>query len=198
MPRQRDPGRRDELEASLVDHVLAHGLADLSLRGVAAALGISTYPLAYHFGSKEGVVATALAGAEERQRAMVAEWAAEPGGDLADLLRRYWAWASRDEALPFFRLFFEVAGLALRRPERFPGFLGRAWQPWLDLLRDLARQRGLSDEDATAAAALAASVASGAMLGLLATGDRAMAQRTINLAADHLAAMFPVSGNQNR
>jgi hypothetical protein len=63
---------------------------------------------------------------------MVAEWAtADPGGGLAGVLRRYWAWASRDEALPFFRLFFEVHGLALRQPERFPGFLDRAWRPWL-------------------------------------------------------------------
>ena len=190
MPRQRDPGRREELEAALVDHVLAHGLADLSLRGAAAALGVSTFPLVYHFGSKEGLVAAALAGAEERQRAMVAAWAAaDPGGDLGGVLRRYWAWASRDEALPFFRLLFEVYGLALRQPDRFPGFLERAWQPWLGLLRDIALARGVPDEDAAAAAALAASVATGAMLGLLTTGDRAAAQPTIDLAAGCLSAL---------
>ena len=190
MPRQRDPGRREELEAALVDHVLAHGLADLSLRGVAAALGVSTFPLVYHFGSKEGLVAAALAGAEERQRAMVAGWAtADPGGGLAGVLRRYWAWASRDEALPFFRLFFEVHGLALRQPERFPGFLDRAWRPWLGLLRGLALDGGLPEADAEADASFVASVATGAMLGLLTTGDRAAAQRTIDLAAGCLDAL---------
>jgi AcrR family transcriptional regulator len=65
MPRRPDPDRREELEEALVDYVLAHGISNLSLRPLAEALGVSTYSLVYHFGSKDGVVEAILARVEE-------------------------------------------------------------------------------------------------------------------------------------
>ena len=185
MPRPKDPGRREELVDALVDHLLAGGAADLSLRGAAAALGISTFPLTYHFGSKEGLMAAALAGHEARLQAMVMAWvASEPGGDPGALVRRFWAWVSREELLPSFRLFFEVWGLALQRPDRYPGVLEAAWAPWVALLRRIALESGVPANEADAVAGLGVAASTGAMLGLLTTGDQAGADRTIALAAD--------------
>ena len=48
-----DTSPRERLLAKAVDHVAAHGVADLSLRALAAALGTSHRMLLYHFGSKE-------------------------------------------------------------------------------------------------------------------------------------------------
>ena len=48
---------RDRLLSALVEYAAAHGLADASLRELAAAVGTSHRMLLYHFGSREGVVA---------------------------------------------------------------------------------------------------------------------------------------------
>src|SRR5437588_11165036 len=44
---------RDRLLDAAIDHVAQNGLGDLSLRGLAAALGTSHRMLIHHFGSKE-------------------------------------------------------------------------------------------------------------------------------------------------
>lgn len=47
---------RERLLAAAVEHVAAHGVGDLSLRRLAAALGTSHRMLVYHFGSREGLL----------------------------------------------------------------------------------------------------------------------------------------------
>lgn len=189
MPRRPEPGRREELEEALVEYVLAHGISDLSLRPLAEALGVSTYSLVYHFGSKEGVIAAVLARVEEQQRAMTAAWIGEldtpsPGA----VMRRYWqVWCLPDELAPYHRLFYEVYVLSLQQPGRFPGFPERGGaQPWLSFLRDSAIQSGLREADADLLAWLMASTVAGALLVLLGTGDKETATRTIEAAADFI------------
>ena len=201
MPRKPNPSRRDELEDALVDYALARGIADLSLRPLAEALGVSTYSLVYHFGSKEGVVAAVLARVEERERTMAAAWLDEPGTmSLGAIMLRYWnEWCLPNELAPYHRLFYEVVGLALQHPERFPAFLEREGaQPWLGFLREAARRSGVREGDADAIAWLMASTVSGALLVLLASGDKESATRAVEVAAqciDSLAveALLPSS-----
>src|SRR5215467_4319499 len=91
MPRRSNPERREELEDAAVEYVLAHGIGDLSLRPLADALGVSTYSLVYHFGSKEGLTAAVMARIEERERQMAAAWIGGPGSvSPAQVMRRYW------------------------------------------------------------------------------------------------------------
>src|SRR3954449_1129701 len=93
MPRASDPARRQALLAAAGDHVLEHGMADLSLRPLAAALGTSPRMLLYHFGSKEQLVADVLAAARIRQAKLTAAWSAQqPELSPAQLLRRFWSW----------------------------------------------------------------------------------------------------------
>jgi AcrR family transcriptional regulator len=187
MPRKPDPARREELEDKLVEYVLAHGISDLSLRPLAEALGVSTYSLVYHFGSKEGVIAAVLARAEEQQRAMTAAWIEELGAPSPGaIMRRYWqAWCLPDELAPYHRLFYEVYVLSLQQPGRFPGFPERGGaQPWLTFLRDSALRSGFREEDASILAWLMASTVGGALLVLLGTGDKETATRTVEAAAD--------------
>ncbi|MEX0343137.1 MAG: TetR/AcrR family transcriptional regulator [Erythrobacter sp.] len=51
---------RETLLPRLAAHVLAHGLADASLRPLARAAGTSDRMLIYHFGSKDALVAALL------------------------------------------------------------------------------------------------------------------------------------------
>jgi AcrR family transcriptional regulator len=172
----------------MVDYVLAHGIADLSLRPVADALGVSTYSLAYHFGSKDGLVAAVMTRIEERQRAMTRSWTEESGTvSPAAVMRRYWReWCLPDELAPYHRLFYEIYSLSLQQPGRFPGFLERGAIPWLADARDLCLRSGLPEGDADTVAWLMTSTVAGALLALLGTGDRESATRAVNAAADYI------------
>jgi AcrR family transcriptional regulator len=52
----------------IVDYILKHGLTDLTLRPLAAALCTSPRMLLYFFGSKERLMAEALSQASTRQQ----------------------------------------------------------------------------------------------------------------------------------
>jgi AcrR family transcriptional regulator len=189
VPRRPDPKRREALVEAVAGYVLQHGVADLSLRPVADALGVSTYSLVYHFGSKDGLIAAVVAHIEERQRAMAAGWAEEtqpvaPGA----VMRRYWhEWCLPEALAPYHRLFYEVYVLSLREPERFPGFLERGGaEPWLAYTRAVALRAGLTDAEADVVAWLMATTVAGALLALLGTGDREMSTRTVESVAEHL------------
>ena len=186
MPRRPNPDRAQELVEAIVAYVLANGVADLSLRDIAAALSISTYSLVYHFGSKQGMIAAVMARIEERQRELTRTWSAEPGGaGIAALMRRYWdEWCLPDELAPYHRLFYETYALTLQQPERFPGFLERGALPWLPSIRTLAQRSGLGDTDANLVAWWACSSVLGALFILLGTGDKDAATRTVYAAAD--------------
>ena len=59
---------RDVLLDKTMAHVAAHGMSDLSLRELAAAIGTSHRMLLYHFGSREGLVAAIVDAMESQQR----------------------------------------------------------------------------------------------------------------------------------
>src|SRR4051812_36605176 len=146
MPRPADPRRRAELLERAVDYAVEHGVADLTLRPLAASLGVQPNTLVHHFGSKEQLLSEILNGVRDRLRAMRGGLGHEPG---ADPLRATWSWTSDAARLPFFRFFFEAYGVALRHPERYGPFLDRVVADWLPegaevpATLELAVQRGL-------------------------------------------------------
>ncbi|MFD4404021.1 TetR/AcrR family transcriptional regulator [Nocardia sp. NPDC058499] len=60
MARPLDHAKRAELLDAVVRYIAEHGLADLSLRPLAAALGTSSRMLIYYFGTKEELLVQAL------------------------------------------------------------------------------------------------------------------------------------------
>ena len=159
MARPIDHVRRQELIDGAVDYAVAHGVADLSLRPLAAALGTQAPVLLHHFGSKEQLLAAMLNGVRDRLRAL--------GRDAEETSPRtglgaVWAWASDPAHAPFLRLFFECYGLALRHPDRYSQFLDAVVQDWLD-----QPMAAIDDTSAT----IAIAVTRGLLLDLLTTGD---------------------------
>jgi len=186
MPRTPDPERREALIDAIAEYVLTHGLAGMSLRPLATALGTSPRMLSYHFGSKEQLVAAALAAARARQAEASRAWLAQqPELEPAELLRRLWRW-QLDEQDAFLRLFFEVYGLALQDPARFPGFLDGAVADWLDFIGTLLRRAGLSAAPARTAATAVIAGYLGLLLDVLATKDRPRTRRALDLLLDTL------------
>src|SRR5919112_2498729 len=84
-------GARERLLAAAMEHVAEHGVGDLSLRGLAAALGTSHRMLIYHFGSREGLLIEVIRAVEEQQRAALTEMLRVDGGSSeADVMRASW------------------------------------------------------------------------------------------------------------
>src|SRR5689334_23332929 len=83
--------RREELLEAAYRYALEHGLADLSLRPLAAAIGSSPRVLLYLFGSKDGLIRELLARARADEVALLRS---APPGDLAATTRLIWDWIS--------------------------------------------------------------------------------------------------------
>jgi AcrR family transcriptional regulator len=194
MPRPPDPTRRAQLLRAVADYLLDNGLADMSLRPLARSLGTSPRILLYHFGSKDQLVASALAASRERQRAATEAWL-EQQPELAptELLRRFWGW-QLDGHQPFLRLFFEVYGLALQEEDRFPGFLDRAVADWLEFIGALLRRAGLTAAQAQTAATAVIAGYRGLLLDYLATGDRRRTERALDLLLTAVQAAYAPGG----
>src|SRR5438045_6471980 len=80
---------RDRLLAGAVDYVAEHGVGELSLRPLAAALGTSHRMLIYHFGSKEGLLVAVVREVERRQRETFAQLDVA-GATPVEAMRRMW------------------------------------------------------------------------------------------------------------
>ena len=143
------------------DYVLERGLADLSLRPLASALGTSTRMLLYDFGSKEQLVHEILAEIRRREESLL-------GAEVRSL-DDVWHWISAPEREPFLRLFFEIYVGALGSEEAEP-----LVRDWLEFLR--TSWRPPVDE---ATATLMVAVVRGLLLDRLATGDRERTDRAL-------------------
>jgi AcrR family transcriptional regulator len=165
--------RRAQLLDAALDHVAAHGIADLSLRGLGAAIGVSHRMLIHYFGSKEQLLVEIVRASERRQRDVLSRLHLEPGLAPVDVARLLWQQLADPRLAGQERLFFEICGHALRgRPEAVPVLEGLVTD-WLEPL--VAAEVGAGAEPATARnrARLGLATVRGLLLDLLATGDRA-------------------------
>jgi len=162
---------RERLLAAAVEYAAEHGLADLSLRTLAAALGTSHRMLIFHFGSKEGLLVEVVRAVEARQRALLAELRADP--DLGSLgqMQALWEHLTSPALWPYERLFFEVYAQGLLGKEPARRLLDEAVDAWLPPVVDMLTAQGVPPDEARAEARLALAVTRGLLLDLLATGD---------------------------
>jgi AcrR family transcriptional regulator len=146
------------------------GIAEMSLRELAAAIGTSHRMLLYHFGSRQGLLTAVSCAVEEGQRAEVAALITATAGDA----RLLWQHFSDPRLWPAERLFFELYGHALFGRPGTEGFLDNAIEPWVtEMAAALTREAGLDGKTARAEARLGVAVTRGLLLDLLATGDSA-------------------------
>jgi AcrR family transcriptional regulator len=175
--RPPDPRRREKTLAAATDYALQHGLAGLSLRPLAEALGTSTRMLLYDFGSKEELVMAILAEARRRESAMLAEAADSRAISRADLIRAIWNWASAPEQARFMRLFFEVYMQALPGSREYSE---QAQAMVTDWLSQFARIFSAEAADADSAeATLLIAVLRGLLLDQLNTADAPRTTRAL-------------------
>jgi len=181
------PRRPELLEAAYV-YALSNGLAGLSLRPLAAAIGSSPRVLLFLFGSKEGLIRALLARAREDELAYLGTLRGQPDDPgLAAAGRDVWAWLAAPAHHALLVLWTEgYARSLLGEPGPWAEFAAETVSDWLGLLaaRQAAGRRAtLAGEDERT---LLLAVLRGALLDLLATGDTARVTRAVEL---HLSSL---------
>lgn len=190
MARTADERRRAELLDRIVDYVMDSGLAELSLRPLAKAVGSSPRVLLYYFGSKDELVIEILVRAGERQRDVFAKLPKNPQS-YEDTMSAVWRIMSTPKQEPIFRLFFETYGLALQNRKKFARFLDRVVENWLAYLEAPALRDGYSRNDARAFATVMIAGFRGFLLDLCATHDRKRIDRAVELWIKALDSLSP-------
>jgi len=170
--RQPSP-RQDELLELAYRYVLAHGLADMSLRPLAQAIGSSPRVLLYLFGSKDGLIRALLDRTRRDELAAIEALRQDPASaDLAETARQVWQWLANPEHRHLLGLWVEAYGRSLADPGGpWAGFAAQTVQDWLALLA--SRQPPALRRSRAGAAQRTAvlGVLRGVMLDLLATGE---------------------------
>ncbi|MCW3814839.1 TetR/AcrR family transcriptional regulator [Micromonospora sp. DR5-3] len=171
---ERPPSaRRDELLERAYRYALEHGLAELSLRPLAAAIGSSPRVLLFLFGSKDELIRALLARARADELAALRQAREATGADdFAAAVRATWAWLVAPAHRPMLVLWLQAYARSLSEPDGpWAGFARQTVADWLGLLADAHGEAGGGATDP----ALGLALLRGALLDLLATGD---AERT--------------------
>ena len=182
----RTPQGRERLLAAAVRHAQDAGIADLSLRQLAAAIGTSHRMLIYHFGSREGVLVAVTRAVEEQQRAALLVPDMTP-----QAARQSWQRLSAPQLWPQERLFFELYAYALRGRPGTEGFLDGIVESWVAPIAGALVKAGADERTARADARLGVAVVRGLLLDLLATGDRAAVTEAYERFLHHISTSDP-------
>jgi AcrR family transcriptional regulator len=187
--RTANPERPDELLDAVVGYLTRHGVADASLRPLARAVGSSPRVLLDYFGSKEALIAQALARLRERQRAAYAQMKVAATAKPREACRAIWRHLSAPESEPLFRMFFQAYSMGLQQPERFQDFLRTAVEDWLEFLSAPHLARGSPLTLARAYATVVLAGFRGFMLDYSASRDRVRVDAAVELWLDSLDAI---------
>lgn len=160
--------RREQLLDAALGYCVRHGLANLSLRPLADEIRTSARLLIFHFKSKEDLIAAVLVELNRRLRVSFEGVAASVEPDGHPPLRRFWDWATSDEALPSLRLLYELQIMAVQNPGKYGHYLEKTSLEWL-----AAATATLPPKDASRSiATLCIAVFDGLMLEFFSSGDR--------------------------
>jgi AcrR family transcriptional regulator len=159
--------RREELLERAYGYALEHGVADMSLRPLAGAVGSSPRVLLFLFGSKAGLVQALLTRARRDELALLERARAAGAGerDPAGIAAQLWEWLAAEEHRGLLNLWVEGYARSLIDADGGPwaGFARATVADWLELLGEVTGD--------PIERTLILAVLRGALLDLLATGD---------------------------
>lgn len=190
--------RQTELLEAAYRYALVHGLAELSLRPLAAAIGSSPRVLLYLFGSKDGLIRALLARARSDELQLLGRLGADGrqgDGNAAGLTRtaeQVWSWLAAPEHRSLLTLWVEGYARSLVEPDGpWARFARATVEDWLAVLAGAQEPGRRHTPAASAERTLVLAVLRGGLLDLLATGDldRTTAAVLGHLATLHLTAL---------
>lgn len=188
VPARPPSPRQDVLLEAAYRYALEHGLADLSLRPLAAAIGTSPRVLLFLFGSKDGLVRALLARARADELAVLERTGKDAAGrEIAAVVRATWTWLAAPEHRPLLTLWAEAYARSLTEPGGpWSGFAQQTVDDWLAVLAAAQPPQRRRSNIGIAERTLALAVLRGALLDLLATGG---IDRTTGAVDQHVASI---------
>ena len=170
--------RKTELLDAALKYLINHGVANASLRPMAAELGTSPRILMFHFRSKEGLLQDVFEELHSRLQASLRAMASSDSDSFRVApLRRFWQWATSRENFPYFCLLYEAQIVALQNPQEYGRYLRKASSDWQAAAFDLMSPSLKSK----AMASLCIAVFDGLMLELMSGGDRRHLTESLDL-----------------
>ena len=172
--------RRPELLDAAAEYVLDNGLAELSLRRLAEALGVTHATLLRHFVSKDELV---LEVAEhiraDFQARLAGEMDLQPEYSVADLARALWSRLCEPREQRQFRLLFELFGSRSLGDKRLTESMIHGW---VESIADRIQASGSwGRQDSQALATLLLAQFRGLQLDLMLTGERARVDAALEI-----------------
>jgi AcrR family transcriptional regulator len=191
MPRPPDPAKRRALLDQVREYMIRNGLADLSLRPLARALGTSDRMLLYYFGTKERMVAEALALDERRPllraRSLLDAVDGPRGPEwLRGFLEDVWQQVGDPYLRAAFPLYVEILTASLFHPDRYGPVMRDVLTEWTDRFTSVFREMGLPEARARTEAVLLVDSAFGLLVAPLAGGDWDEADAAFHALLDRL------------
>ena len=174
MARTPDPHLKRELLDRVVGYLADQGVAQTTLRPMAAELGVSINRLVHHFGSKDELITAALARAIDLQIEVQRNWLLRsPALTQVELYRKWWKWLCLSPYnLALVRLNYEAATLE----PTVTGLAGDVRADQIGVWRHDVEQRlvaeGLKPPRAALEASLIKATFTGLVMDLFATGDK--------------------------
>jgi AcrR family transcriptional regulator len=176
--------RQLELLEGAYRYVLEQGLADLSLRPLATAIGSSPRVLMFLFGNKDGLVRALLARARTDELALLDRLSSQgraPVG-LLTASEEVWSWLRAPEHRPLLRLWAESYARSLvERDGVWAGFAAATVHDWLEVLAACQLPKDRNSAEGLTRRTLALAVLRGCLLDLLATEDEDRVDAAVHL-----------------
>lgn len=195
MARTPDLEMKRELLDNVVAYLAEHGLGDVSLRPMAAALNTSPNRLVHHFGSKRDLLAAALKQATAIQVKVRDGWL-QRNPDLSKTaeLRKWWKWLNDSPAnLALTRLGLEAVTLEATHT----GLSGDVRADQIGVWREHIEQKlvgeGMPKSVAVIEASLLKGMFTGLIVDLLATGDKQRLTRALEQGLQRTEAVVQAS-----
>jgi AcrR family transcriptional regulator len=159
--------RKEELLNGALSYLLEHGMANASLRPMAAQLGTSPRILMFHFKSKEQLLQKIM---EELQARLQSSFAGVIKAErkASPPLKLFWTWATEKRNLPYLRLLYEAQIIAAQNPKVYGPYLQKISRDWQDVALQTLSQSLRSEDLAT----LCIAVFDGLLLEMIMTGER--------------------------
>jgi AcrR family transcriptional regulator len=172
-PAPRPSARHEELLEQAYRYVLEHGLSDVSLRPLAAAIGSSPRVLLFLFGSKDGLIRALLTRARLDELALLEQLRSNASLDgLVAAARATWAWLSTAGHRALLALWVEAYARSLTDPAGpWADFARQTVDDWLSILASAQPARRRRTKAGVTDRTLVLALLRGALLDLLATGD---------------------------
>jgi AcrR family transcriptional regulator len=170
--------RKPQLLSEILEYLLGRSLASVSFRTIAQALGVSTYTLVYHFGTREELLSEIVAAVSTRATAIENELTTS-----ADTLETYfaglessWHWTLQPRNRQLQRLEFEASLIEALEPSTHT-FSRSIFDTWLRIGEDALGTLGIDPETAALEVRLVVNCFYGIQYDFVLNGDAEPATR---------------------